>query len=129
MKEKGTMNKLIIISLVLVSLFGLNNAFLADFLANIFKCQSRFNRCIGLCWTRNSRCGRVTSSSISSCGCTYCNYNKDTNKCYGECENRQLSQCVPQITVPKADKDCKYKNSIAQKKTIHFGFYFILSFR
>ena len=102
----------IIISVFLAACFvGVNHALQPsrESFIDLLACRStgRFGKCGGVCLIRNSKCGKIISSGEISCGCTYCNYNKTSNTCYDECQNRQLSQCIPEVNKPKTNNDCK----------------------
>ena len=62
--------------------------------------------CSPHCGIRNSTCGLVISGD-SDCGCIYCNYDRASRKCIGECVDRQLTQCISQVPIPRRDSDCQ----------------------
>ena len=67
---------------------------------NGFQCN------IGTCDERNSECREVQDADFIHCGCVYCNYDRDQDKCVGLCENREMSKCVPRVDKPQDDGDC-----------------------
>ena len=62
--------------------------------------------CSGTCPLTSKKCVILWNYDTMVCGCHFCSFNATTKKCYGQCNNLALGNCISIVDNPTRDSDC-----------------------
>ena len=62
--------------------------------------------CKGFCPLTLKKCAVLTNFNQKVCGCEYCAFDPEQQKCVGQCQNTILQNCVSKVAKPKQNSDC-----------------------
>jgi hypothetical protein len=56
---------------------------------------------------RNATCTDIVHYDYVYCGCVFCNYDRVSGLCVGQCADRNVGSCLNKVEKPTSDDDCE----------------------